>query len=250
MRKDNCFFKRNVTLCAKKIKFSLIAVFTDAFGLMLMHLANEFSFGLQVFSLCLLCAGTSNSFMYLKHQPVFFSALSTSGFRETSWIPRTCHILLIILIYNLFELQYRCSVGGIIKTLPDFYVKSKSVNLSLSVRIIFAFDLHVLKVNTREHSRAISLILCFQNDSLTANQRHQIPFLCDCTFFAIAAFYFNLLFLSCFRAWLTRQSLFSRQIFFVDAGDQYDLSFLVIYIYIYIYLKRTFLIDHSKLWFL
>ena len=146
---------------------------------------------------------------HLKHRSDFVWAFSTSGFRETSLIPGTRCILLIILICNPFKSRYLFSVEGSTKALRRLYVKWELVDLMLlSPRMVLAFDLHVLGIKARAFKcHLFDFILVewlFDNESTTSTP----PFLwsyivCTCGFF----------------------------LFLVDVGDQHDIFLLVWYTY-------------------
>ena len=94
-------------------------------------------------------AGANNSFHAFKALTRPCLGILDFSFSETSLITRTRCILLIIPIYNQFELLYFHSIEGGAKALLKLYVNSKLVKLMSLSFIVFAFDLHLLRIKTR-----------------------------------------------------------------------------------------------------
>ena len=94
-------------------------------------------------------AGANNSFHAFKALTRPCLGILDFSFSETSLITRTRCILLIIPIYNQFELLYFHSIEGGTKALLKLYVNSKLVKLMSLSFIVFAFDLHLLRIKTR-----------------------------------------------------------------------------------------------------
>lgn len=106
------------------------------------YLASKLRLIIQIFSMDHDYAGANNSFHAFKALTRPCLGILDFSFSETSLITRTRCILLIIPIYNQFELLYFHSIEGGAKALLKLYVNSKLVKLMSLSFIVFAFDLH------------------------------------------------------------------------------------------------------------
>ena len=181
------------------------------------YLASKLRLIIQIFSMDHDYAGANNSFHAFKALTRPCLGILDFSFSETSLITRTRCILLIIPIYNQFELLYFHSIEGGVKALLKLYVNSKLVKLMLLSFIVFAFDLHLLRIKTRVFK---DHLFWFYPWRMTRWQQiNNINLLCDrnCIHLRLLPLifcYFHIL----LNGWQDNH-IFLATIFIIDVGD-------------------------------